>query len=123
MKENKNDNSHTKLVKKTFWVRLQEEKYVQFMAICGVIWMIIFNYIPMYGLLIAFKKNFYITTPLFSLKFFKTPWATNHGFQHFLAFFKDEEFVNIYLLTHKSQSKINVYRDFLILNKIKNGKN
>ncbi|WP_222864241.1 sugar ABC transporter permease [Treponema sp. Marseille-Q3903] len=95
MKENKNDNSHTKLVKKTFWVRLREEKFLQFMAICGVIWMIIFNYIPMYGLLIAFKKNFYITTPLFSSKFFKTPWATNHGFQHFLAFFKDEEFVNI----------------------------
>ena len=83
------------LPKKTFWARLREEKYLQIMALLGIAWMIVFNYIPMYGILIAFKKNFFITTPLFSKKFFTTPWATNHGFQHFLAFFKDDEFVNV----------------------------
>lgn len=81
--------------KKTFLARLREEKYLQIMALLGVVWMIVFNYVPMYGILIAFKKNFFITTPLFSKKFFSTPWATNHGFQHFLNFFKDEEFLNI----------------------------
>ena len=81
--------------KKSFWVRLHEEKYLQFMAILGIIWMLIFNYIPMYGILIAFKKNFFITTPLFSKKFFTTPWAPNGGFQHFINFFKDEEFFNV----------------------------
>ena len=81
--------------KKTFWVRLREEKYLQVMALLGIVWMLIFNYIPMYGILIAFKKNFFITTPLFSKKFFTTPWAANGGFQHFINFFKDEEFFNV----------------------------
>jgi len=91
----KKNNELPVIPKKSFWVRLHEEKYLQFMAILGIIWMLIFNYIPMYGILIAFKKNFYITTPLFSKKFFTTPWATNGGFQHFLNFFKDEEFFNV----------------------------
>ena len=47
--------------KKSFWVRLHEEKYLQVMALLGILWMLIFNYIPMYGILIAFKKNFFIT--------------------------------------------------------------
>ena len=81
--------------KKTFMARLREEKYLQVMALLGIVWMLIFNYIPMYGILIAFKKNFFITTPLFSKKFFTTPWADHGGFQHFLNFFKDEEFFNV----------------------------
>ncbi len=91
----KKNNELPVIPKKSFLVRLHEEKYLQFMAILGIIWMLIFNYIPMYGILIAFKKNFFITTPLFSKKFFTTPWATNGGFQHFLNFFKDEEFFNV----------------------------
>jgi putative aldouronate transport system permease protein len=87
------------LVKKSFWVRLREEKYLQIMALLGIAWMLVFNYIPMYGIIIAFKKNFYITTPLFSKKFWDSPWALNHGFQHFLAFIKDEEFVNVMVNT------------------------
>ena len=83
------------LVKKTFWARLREEKYLQVMALLGILWMLIFNYIPMYGILIAFKKNLFVTTPLFSKKFFSTPWADHHGFQHCLNFFKDEEFFNV----------------------------
>ncbi len=87
------------LVKKSFWVRLREEKYLQIMALLGIAWMLVFNYIPMYGIIIAFKKNFYITTPLFSKKFWESPWAANHGFQHFIAFIKDEEFVNVMVNT------------------------
>lgn len=83
------------LHKKTFLQRLKDEKYLQFMAICGVVWMLIFNYAPMYGLLIGFKKNYYVTTPLFSMKFLKSAWASNGGFQHFIRFFHDEEFLNI----------------------------
>ena len=78
--------------KKPFLVRLREEKYLQFMALCGVLWMLVFNYIPMYGIIIGFKKNFYITTPLFSRKFWESPWAGNFGMQHFLTFFRDEDF-------------------------------
>ncbi|MBP7480708.1 MAG: sugar ABC transporter permease, partial [Spirochaetaceae bacterium] len=58
-------------------------------------WMLVFNYAPMYGIIIAFKKNYRITVPLFSLDFLKSEWAANGGFFHFIQFFKDEEFVNI----------------------------
>lgn len=91
----KQKKTEVQLPKKTFWARLHEEKYLQVMALLGIAWMLVFNYIPMYGILIAFKKNFFITTPLFSRKFFTTPWAANGGFQHFLNFFKDEEFFNV----------------------------
>ncbi len=83
------------LGKKSFWTRLREEKYLQFMALCGVVWMLVFNYAPMYGILIAFKKNYKITTPLFSLKFLQSEWADKGGFAHFINFFKDEEFLPI----------------------------
>lgn len=93
--KNSNAGSETALTKKTFWVRLKQEKYLQAMAICGIIWMLIFNYAPMYGILVAFKKNYKITMPLFSWEFLKSTWAAKGGFQHFINFFKDEEFVNI----------------------------
>ena len=86
------------LNKKTFWERLRDEKYLQFMAICGVVWMLIFNYAPMYGILIAFKKNYFVTTPLFSMKFLSgktTPWMDHGGFGHFLKFFQDKEFIPV----------------------------
>lgn len=93
MKQKKNE--MPVIHKNNFWARLRKEKYLQGMALLGIIWMLIFNYIPMYGILIAFKKNYYITTPLFSGKFLSSPWAENGGFQHFLNFFKDEEFFNV----------------------------
>ncbi len=85
----------TALNKKSFTQRLRDERYLQFMVWCGLIWMAIFNYAPMYGILIAFKKNYKITQPLFSSEFWNSPWAPNHGFKHFIDFFKDEEFGNI----------------------------
>jgi putative aldouronate transport system permease protein len=95
MKSKKTEETVVGLRQKTFWQRLQEEKYLQIMAVCGIVWMLIFNYAPMYGILIAFKKNFYITTPLFSKKFLLSPWAAHLGFQQFIDFFKDDEFWNI----------------------------
>ena len=83
------------LNKKTFWQRLKDERDLQIMAILGIIWMLVFNYTPMYGLLIAFKKNFQATTPLFSGKFLTSKWADMGGFYHFVRFFKDKEFGNI----------------------------
>jgi putative aldouronate transport system permease protein len=85
--------------KKTFRQRFHEEKYLQLMAWCGIIWMLIFNYAPMYGILIAFKKNYRITTPLFSKTFLTSPWAATHGFQQFINFFQDDEFINIMVNT------------------------
>lgn len=85
--------------KKTFMQRLKEEKHLQIMAWLGLIWMLIFNYAPMYGLLIAFKKNYKITTPLFSKEFLTSAWAQNFGFYHFKKFFEDPEFADIMINT------------------------
>ncbi len=87
------------LGKKTLWQRLKDEKWLQLMAWAGLIWMLIFNYAPMYGLIIAFKKNYRITTSLFSIDFLKSAWAASGGLQHFINFFKDEEFVNVMVNT------------------------
>jgi len=75
--------------------RLQREKYLQFMALAGLIWMFIFNYLPMYGILAAFKRNYRITDSIFSFGFLTSPWAASGGFGHFIAFIKDTEFLNI----------------------------
>lgn len=75
--------------------RFHREKYLQIMALLGLAWMLIFNYLPMYGLLVAFKRNFRVTENLFSLKFLSSDWAGSGGFAHFIAFLKDPEFTNI----------------------------
>ncbi|WP_027308903.1 sugar ABC transporter permease [Caloramator sp. ALD01] len=62
------------------------QKYLQVMALLGVIWMIIFNYLPMYGLVIAFKR-YSIIKPIS-----KAPWV---GLQNFKDFLTDPEFYNV----------------------------
>ncbi len=59
------------------------QRYLLAMALAGVAWMFIFNYLPMYGLLIAFR-NYSITRP-----FSEAPYV---GLLHFRAFFADPNF-------------------------------
>ncbi|PWV94226.1 putative aldouronate transport system permease protein [Paenibacillus cellulosilyticus] len=64
------------------WVqKLIAQRYLQVMALLGVAWMIVFNYIPMYGIIIAFKE-FDIIRPISA-----APWV---GFDHFKEFFEDD---------------------------------
>jgi len=79
--------------------RFQKEKYLQIMALLGLLWMLVFNYMPMYGILVAFKRNYRITQSLFSLSFLKSTWAPMGGFGHFVSFIKDPEFINILINT------------------------
>lgn len=62
---------------------LKNQKILQIMALCGVVWMIIFNFIPMYGITIAFKDYKIIST------ISEAPWV---GLEHFIEFFGDENF-------------------------------
>ncbi len=55
--------------------------WLQAMAIPGIIWLIIFCYIPMYGVVIAFKDY----RP--GSGFFSGEWV---GLKHFIAFFSDK---------------------------------
>ncbi len=69
------------------WLRkLYTQRHLQTMALLGVVWMIIFNYIPMYGVIIAFKEFDIIGT------ISEAPWV---GLEHFRAFLEDENLVNV----------------------------
>jgi putative aldouronate transport system permease protein len=73
----------TKEKRKRLLKKVMSQKQLQIMALLGVIWMIIFNYIPMYGITIAFRK-FNIVKPIS-----EAPWI---GLQYFKEFFADENF-------------------------------
>lgn len=62
---------------------INSQKYLQMMALMGLVWMFIFNYIPMYGLIIAFKEFNIIQTVT------ESPWV---GLMHFKEFIQDENF-------------------------------
>lgn len=65
------------------WKLLKRQKYLHLMVLPGIIWMIIFNYIPMYGIIIAFKNYTIIDT------FNSAPWV---GLENFREFFMDDNF-------------------------------
>lgn len=66
--------------------KLYEQRHIQIMALLGMAWMIVFNYIPMYGVIIAFKE-FNIVKSIG-----EAPWV---GLQHFKEFFQDDNFANV----------------------------
>lgn len=72
------NNSSNSLVR-----RLSRQRYLQIMAVPGAIWMIVFCYIPMIGILIAFM-DYDVVRPLW-----QNPWV---GLKHFVQFFTDENF-------------------------------
>ncbi|MEK5450963.1 MULTISPECIES: ABC transporter permease subunit [Paenibacillus] len=68
--------------KKSLWKRFLAQKHLQTMALLGVAWMIIFNYIPMYGMIIAFKEYNIVKSIA------EAPWV---GLQHFRELYEDED--------------------------------
>ncbi|MUG46237.1 ABC transporter permease subunit [Paenibacillus woosongensis] len=69
------------------WLRkLYRQRHIQVMALLGIAWIILFNYVPMYGIIIAFKDYRIIRTIA------EAPWV---GLEHFKAFFEDDNFVNV----------------------------
>ncbi|WP_426446910.1 ABC transporter permease [Paenibacillus sp. S-38] len=64
------------------WIRkVYGQRYLQVMALLGVAWMLVFHYIPMYGIIIAFKEFSIIKSVA------EAPWA---GLEHFRAFLTDD---------------------------------
>lgn len=72
----KQKRDYGKLLKKFY-----SQRYLQVMALLGIVWMIIFNYIPMYGIIIAFKE-FNIVKPISA-----APWV---GMKYFQEILQDE---------------------------------
>ncbi|MGN0243325.1 MAG: ABC transporter permease [Lachnospiraceae bacterium] len=75
-----------KEVASKFW----NQRKLQLMAWMGIIWMIVFCYIPMGGIVIAFKQ-YKITKPIS-----EAAWV---GLQNFKDFFANEDFWNIIINT------------------------
>lgn len=65
-----------------FFRKLWNQRYLQFMVIPGIIWLIIFCYVPMYGIVIAFQDFRPGRDSFFSGAFV--------GLKHFEAFFNDK---------------------------------
>lgn len=66
--------------------RLAAQRYLQVMALLGAAWMIVFNYVPMYGIIIAFKEYDIIRS------IGEAPWV---GFDQFRAFMEDDELARV----------------------------
>ncbi|MGL1892470.1 MAG: ABC transporter permease subunit [Spirochaetaceae bacterium] len=60
-----------------------KQRYLLMMALPALVWMIIFNYIPMYGIIIAFQ-NYRIIKPIIGQPFI--------GFEHFIELFTSGDF-------------------------------
>ena len=91
MKSVEATNAATK--KKQSWfagemLKLKKNKFLFLLMIPGLIYYIIFHYVPIYGLLIAFKD--YKPT----LGVFASPWASNFGFGHFIRFLQTPDMLN-----------------------------
>ncbi|AIQ39027.1 ABC transporter permease subunit [Paenibacillus sp. FSL R5-0912] len=72
--------------KNTLWRKFVAQRHLQTMALLGVVWMIIFNYIPIYGLIISFKEYNIVKSIA------EAPWV---GLEHFRELFADEELPNV----------------------------
>jgi putative aldouronate transport system permease protein len=62
-----------------FW----KQRYIQMFALAGILFILVFNYTPMFGIIIAFK-NYKITSGIPGM--FTSPWV---GLQWFKEFFTD----------------------------------
>ncbi|MBW7453977.1 ABC transporter permease [Paenibacillus sepulcri] len=67
----------------TFFRRLRRDKYMYYLAIPGLLFFLIFKYIPITGVVIAFQDY----SPIAGV--WNSPWV---GFQHFQRFFSDPQF-------------------------------
>ena len=62
--------------------KLLAQKSLHFMILPALLVVLLFSYLPMQGLVVSFK-NYSVFEGIWG-----SPWARNHGFEHFLDFFK-----------------------------------
>jgi len=85
-KRNHENQSQIKIKLKNTWKKLKKTKYLQLMIIPGIIYFIIFHYIPMYGIIIAFKDY------NMKLGILGSRWV---GFENFVRFFNHPHFFRL----------------------------
>ena len=89
--ENGMDTMKNDILKRKLLMRkLMQQKYLLLMILPGLLWMLIFNYIPMYGISVAFR-TYKITDTLFC-----APWNWKlAGLTYFRQFFSDAQFMAV----------------------------
>lgn len=65
------------------WEKVKRYKYLYVMMIPAVVTLLLFNYLPMFGILIAFK-DYKLVGGVFG-----SPWAANHGMEYFIKLFSE----------------------------------
>ena len=87
MKASKNESNALKA--KVDW-RVYMKRYWQLYALLALplIYLLIFKYIPMMYMLVAFKKYSIVQSV------WEMPWAKNHGFEYFIKAFQNKSFIN-----------------------------
>ncbi len=70
--------------RRPWWRTMWQHKALYLMALPGIIYFIVFKYVPMGGLVIAFQDY----SPFRGI--FDSPWV---GFEHFIRFFTEDTFV------------------------------
>lgn len=73
---------------RSLWTRMKQQKLLILMAIIPLIFLIIFKYVPMYGILISFKKY------RASKGVWGSPWA-NPWYRYFQQFFSNKNCLRI----------------------------
>lgn len=74
--------------KKTLWAKIKTQKMLTAMAIPFVLYMLLFSYVPMLGLVMSFQ-DFSLTS---ADSLFDAPWASYNGFGNFVELFNLNEF-------------------------------
>lgn len=70
----------------SFWKEFWKQRSIQMFVIVGILFLIVFNYIPMIGILMAFE-NYNVVTGIRGL--FTSEWI---GFKHFIDFYQGYNF-------------------------------
>lgn len=68
------------------WKKIKQQKVLLLLLIPGLVYFFVFSYVPMYGILIAFKKFKLQADQSFLSSIFSSPWAGALGLDHFRAF-------------------------------------
>lgn len=71
------------------WKLFRGQINLHLMILPSLLTVILFSYLPMYGILIAFK-NYSIVSGVMN-----SPWARNYGMEHFIDFFTSPSFYTI----------------------------
>lgn len=85
----KHSENEKKIKMKTIKRDLKINKALYLMVIPIIIYYIVFSYIPMSGIIMAFKDY----KPAFGI--FGSPWADNYGFEHFIDFINNPFFARL----------------------------